>query len=167
MPTLWIIDGYNFIRQSRRFSVLEIEKGAAGRRAALRWLGQFAARTGERVRVVFDAPSGLHREPIEDRIEGVEVWKSRGGYSADEEIMALAKEKGEASIVISSDREIQTAAIKAGASILKSEEFEREVEKILHQDQTEEITRSQRTKGNAFRPPKEKQKPFRLLRKYQ
>ena len=47
MATLWIIDGYNFIRQSRRFSGLEAERGEKGKAAALRWLGRFSERTGE------------------------------------------------------------------------------------------------------------------------
>src|SRR5215813_6090330 len=131
MASLWIIDAYNFIRQSRRFSALEAEQGSLGRSAALRWLGDFSLRTGERVCVVFDAYSGLQREPLESHVHGLTVLASRGGYTADEEIIALAKEKGQAAVVVSSDREVLDAAMKAGVSVLKSEEFEREVAKIL------------------------------------
>ncbi|KAB2842469.1 NYN domain-containing protein [bacterium] len=169
MATLWIIDGYNFIRQSRRFAELEARNGARGKEAALRWLG-VGRRTGERVCVVFDAYSRLENEMKEDRLHGVRVLASRGGYTADEEIIAMAREKGAAAVVVSSDRAIQEAAVKAGASILKSDEFEREVAKILEGEAPdEEALRARRRpgKGDAFRPPKEKKKALALLKKYQ
>lgn len=170
MPTLWIIDGYNFIRTSRRFSELEAEHGAKGRRAALLWLAEFQERTGERVCVVFDAYSRLENVMKEENLHGVQILASRGGYTADEEIIAMARERGQAAVVVSSDRVIMEAAIKAGASILKSEEFEREVAKILEEEAPDEETlRSRRRpgKGEAFRPPKEKKKALALLKKYQ
>jgi uncharacterized protein len=170
MPTLWIIDGYNFIRQSSRFSELEAENTERGKAAALRWLGRFAERTGERLCVIFDAYTGIHREPIEQSTFGIQVLASRGGYTADEEIIALAREKGDAAVVVSSDREILDAAIKAGASVLKSQEFEREVGKILERGEAEdEEIRARRRpgKGSAFRPPREKKKAYIILRKYQ
>ncbi|HCU25415.1 MAG TPA: hypothetical protein DF383_10385 [Deltaproteobacteria bacterium] len=174
MATLWIIDAYNFIRQSRRFSELEAHDGPRGRRAALEWLGKFTAKTGERVSVVFDAYSGLHDKMLEERYRGLTVFSSRGGYTADEEIIAMVKQNRERAVVISSDRAILEAAIKAGASILKSDEFERELAKILQEEPSdkgdEEIqarARRRRTKGRAFQPPKEKKKALALLRKYQ
>lgn len=170
MATLWIIDGYNFIRQSRRFAELEARNGARGKEAALRWLGDFGFKTGERVCVVFDAYSRLENEMKEDRLHGLRVLASRGGYTADEEIIAMAREKGAAAVVVSSDRAIQEAAVKAGASILKSDEFEREVAKILEGEAPdEEALRARRRpgKGDAFRPPKEKKKALALLKKYQ
>jgi predicted RNA-binding protein with PIN domain len=171
MSTLWIIDGYNFIRQSPRFSELELKNGVKGRAAALNWLGRFGERTGEKLWVVFDAYSGLHNEMQKERIHGLTVLASRGGYTADEEIIALAQEKKDAAVVISSDRMIQEAAVKAGASILKSQEFEREVAKILDgpdfDDEAEERAARRAAKGQAFRPPKEKKKALALLKKYQ
>ena len=170
MATLWIIDGYNFIRQSRRFSELETKNGAQGKSAALRWLGKFGQLTGQRVCVVFDAYSRLENVMQEDRLHGLQILASRGGYTADEEIIAMAREKGQASVVVSSDRMIQEAAVKAGASILKSDEFEREVAKILEgeaPDEESQRVRRRPGKGDAFRPPKEKKKALALLKKYQ
>ncbi|MFO1463073.1 MAG: NYN domain-containing protein [bacterium] len=170
MPTLWIIDGYNFIRQSRRFAELEARHGARGKASALRWLGEFSARTGERLCVVFDAYSGLQRELQSSHPHGLTVLASRGGYTADEEIIAMVQAQGEAAVVVSSDRMILEAAVKAGASVLKSEEFEREVGKILEAEAPdEEVLRTRRRpgKGEAFRPPKEKKKALALLKKYQ
>ncbi|HKY62836.1 MAG TPA: NYN domain-containing protein [bacterium] len=171
MSKTWIVDGYNFIRQSPRFSELEIRDGDQGRAAALRWLGRFGQRTGEKVWVVFDAYSGLHSQMQKERIHGLTVWASRGGYTADEEIIALAREMRDAAVVISSDRMIQEAAVKAGASILKSQEFEREVAKILEgpafEDEAEERAARRPGRGQAFRPPKEKKKALALLKKYQ
>ena len=168
MPTLWIIDGYNFIRQSRRFAELEAADGAQGREAALRWLGRFQEETGERVRVVFDAYSGLAREPTVGKKYDVEIWLSRGGYTADEEIVALAQSLGQGCIVVSSDREVLDGAIRGGASVINSGEFEREVGKVFARDSgAAEHEASTRGKGRAFQPPKEKKKAFQLLRKYQ
>jgi len=171
MPTLWIIDGYNFIRQSSRFSEIEAENGAKGRKLALAWLARFGDETGERVRVVFDAYSSLRSDLKVEPFSGIEVYLSRGSYTADEEIIQMAQEKGESAVVVSSDRMIQDAAVKAGASILKSDEFEREVGKILDgpNDWDEDLGSKGRKpgKGNAFRPPKEKKKAFALLKKYQ
>lgn len=171
MSTIWIIDGYNFIRQSRRFSDLEAQDGLKGRAAALRWLGRFGKQTGEKVWVIFDAYSGLQEEMRREQIHGLTVLASRGGYTADEEIMALAKEKAEAAVVVSSDRMILEAAVRARASILKSDEFEREVAKILDgpscDDETEERAARRPGKGRAFQPPKEKKKALALLKKYQ
>jgi len=170
MATLWIIDGYNFIRQSRRFSGLEAERGEKGKAAALRWLGRFSERTGEKVCVVLDAYSGLHREMQELPVQGLQVLASRGGYTADEEIIAMVGEKGDAAVVVTSDKMILDAAIKSGASILKSDEFEREVAKILEGPLSEEEdfrTRRRPAKGNAFQPPREKKKALAILKKYQ
>lgn len=169
MPTLWIIDGYNFIRQSRRFAEQEARNGAKGRESALAWLGRFQDTTGERVRVVFDAYSGLEREPTVGQKFGVEVWLSRGGYTADEEIVALAENMREACIVVSSDRAVLAGSIRGGASIIHSDEFEREVGKILDRGfaDEEEEENGGRIKGRAYHPPKEKKKAYLLLRKYQ
>ncbi len=168
MSTLWIIDGYNFIRQSKRFSEREAQNTEQGKKAALQWLGRFAERTGERVCVIFDAYTGVHREMLEQHSFGVQVLASRGGYTADEEIVAMAKEKGQAAVVISSDKAILNGAIKAGTSVLTSGEFEREVGKILDNEQGEaELPRRSHTKGTAFQAPKEKKKAYFLLRKYQ
>jgi len=166
MPSLWIIDGYNFIRRSRRFSEWESKAPEEGRRAALQWLADFSALTGEKVSVVFDAYSGLHRDLKVDEFQGIQVIRSRGGYTADEEIIALAQEKGQGAIVISSDKEIQKAAVKSGASILESSEFERELAKIFEREGSSREA-ADRSKGNAFRPPKEKKKALSILRKYQ
>jgi uncharacterized protein len=168
MPSLWIIDGYNFIRQSRRFSEREAIAPEEGRRAALNWLKDFAQATGERVCVVFDAYSGLHRDPISEGFGGIQVIRSRGGYTADEEIIALSQEKKQGAIIVTSDKEILQAAVKAGAAILESLEFEREVAKILERGKTEdENDRPTPRRGNPFRPPKEKKKAFSILKKYQ
>src|SRR4030095_10270328 len=168
MASLWIIDGYNFIRQSRRFSEWEAKAPGEGRGAPLRGLADFAAATRERVSVIFDAYSGLHRDPIAESFQGIQVVRSRGGYTADEEIIALAQEKGEGVIIVSSDKEILKTAVQAGASILEAREFEREAGKILQQGGGRgDDNASIRRKGNPFQPPKEKKKAFAILRKYQ
>lgn len=167
MASLWIIDGFNFIRQSRRFAEREARDPEPGKIAALRWLARFAEQTGERVCVVLDAYSGLHRNPIFEELGGIQIIHSRGAYTADEEILAMVQERGQAAIVISSDKAVLKGALQAGASILESQEFEREVGRILEREGEEELPRLGHGKGQAFRPPKEKKKALALLRKYQ
>ena len=165
---LWIIDGYNFIRGARRFADLEARQPAEGRRQALEWLGRFAQVTGEQVWVVMDAYSGLHAEMLAAERGGIRILSSRGAYTADEEIAELAKQHGAAALVVSSDKAVQRAAVKAGALIIASDEFEREVAKILERDlEAEAGAEAGRQAGNAFQPPKEKKKAMARLRKYQ
>lgn len=168
MATRWIIDGYNFIRSSRRFAEWEAEEPQAGRRAALEWLGDFSQMTGQGVTVVFDAYSGVERTLKENSAFGITVLESRGSYTADEEILALAQALGERAVVVSSDREVQTGALRAGCSILTSQEFERELAKIFWAHDRDEGEDPEDTpRGRAFRPPKEKKKAYQLLRKFQ
>lgn len=171
MPTTWLIDGYNFIRTSKRFGGWEAESPQEGREAALRWLGEFAQLTEEVLWVIFDAYSRLAKERANKNQYGLQIIESRGSYTADEEIVELARERGESAIVISSDREVLENAKKAGAGILTSQEFEREVAKILTVQnnlfQEEHFYSNHRNKGTAFRPPKEKKKAYQRLRRYQ
>lgn len=170
MATLWIIDAYNLIRNSRGFSGLEAEQPELGRQAALDWLADFRSVTGQGVWAIFDAYSGVHQKPIEKFHEGIKILESRGGYTADEEIALLARQKREGAVVVSSDKEVIEAAIQAGSSVLTSEEFEREVEKILAkawEEAEEGLPNDLPKKGRAFQPPKEKKKAYQILRKYQ
>ena len=167
MPSQWIIDGFNFIRTSRRFAEWEAEAPEAGRTAALEWLGDFSQSTGQAVTVVFDAYSSMERAMKESSAFGITVLESRGSYTADEEILALAQKLGQGAIVVSSDREVQEGAVRAGCSILSSQEFEREVGKIFAAEEEDENFPARKGPGAAFRPPKEKKKAFQLLRKFQ
>ncbi len=170
MASLWIIDGYNFIRVSRRFSAWEGEAPEAGREAALRWLGEFSQLTGQEVCVILDAYGGVHQKMKQRRAFGIEILESRGGYTADEEILNQAKILGERAIVISSDREVLQGAIRAGCSVLSSQEFENEVEKIRRHFRENAHNFPGATPSpppRSVTPPKEKKKAFQILRKYQ
>ncbi len=169
MASIWLIDGYNFIRCSRRFEEWEAKDPEAGKAAALKWLGEFAQSTGEILWVVFDHYSSLERERTESKAYGLKVILSRGAYTADEEIVAMVQDLGERAIVISSDKEVLSGARRNGASILSSQEFEREVAKVLQalSGEREDLTPWPETTGRAFKPPKEKKKAYQKLRKYQ
>lgn len=173
MASIWIIDGYNFIRCSRRFSAWEAEAPEEGRDAALAWLGEFAGWSGEEIWVVFDHYSSLERERRELNTHGLKILLSRGSYTADEEILTLVRDMGERAIVISSDREVQRGSRSAGASILSSQEFERELAPIIQRIHRESGWEEE---DEAPLPPKgksgpkvsgEKKKAILKLRKYQ
>lgn len=173
MASVWIIDGYNFIRCSRRFSAWEAEAPEEGRDAALAWLGEFAGWSGEELWVVLDHYSSLERERRELSAHGLKVLLSRGSYTADEEILALVQEMGERAIVISSDREVQRGARSAGATILSSPEFERELAPILQRihresgEGDEDLTPLPPRGKSGPKVPREKKKAILKLRKYQ
>lgn len=169
MASIWLIDGYNFIRCSRRFDEWEAEDPEAGKAAALEWLGEFSQGTGEELWVVLDHYSSLERERREFGAYGLKVLLSRGAYTADEEILTLTEDLGERAIVVSSDREVQQGALRRGACILSSQEFEREVAKVLRRlrgDEEEDFSEFE-SRGAPFKVPKEKKKAYAKLRKYQ
>ncbi|MCP5467792.1 MAG: NYN domain-containing protein [Deltaproteobacteria bacterium] len=169
MASHWIIDAYNFIRQSPYLSNIEVHQEERAKEELFQFLNDFAEITQEKIIVVFDAYSGTHSEPIK-KIKGyLSIIESRGSYTADEEIIMLAQSLREAAIVISSDREVMRGASKAGASILSSSEFEREVDKILdlYEAISEDPDRFSGLPPKRTQVPKEKKKAYRLLRKYQ
>lgn len=170
MATLWIIDGYNFIRQSRRFAEIEAREHAKGEMLAIEYLAKFSKVTEQGLVVVFDNYSSLNQVPKEEQIAGIKILRSRGGYTADEEIIELAEQYGEGCIVISSDRAILEASIRSKASILTSGEFERELSKIFDSigvENDREAPRRQNKQGRAFTPPKEKKKAYNILKRFQ
>ena len=167
MATTWILDAYNFIRSSRRFAEWEAEDPEEGKLAAVEWLARFAEITQFPLCLVFDAYSGLQKNMIDKSTLGIKILESRGGYTADEEIIAMSQDLKEAAVVVSSDREIQRAVIQSGSSILGSEEFEREAAKVLKARDGDEGEDPAPRKGMAFRPPKEKKRAYQLLRSFQ
>jgi len=120
-----IIDGYNLIRQSvslRRFERLSLERG---RGELIRMVAGYRKARGHRITVVFDG--WMTGSPEEERFreDGVHIVYSRRGETADEVIKRMARSwRGSEIIVVSSDREVADAAVKAGGVAISSPEFE-------------------------------------------
>jgi predicted RNA-binding protein with PIN domain len=120
-----IIDGYNLIRQSPWLSLLDARDLEAGREALLQTLSDYRRRRPQhKITVVFDGWQGGAFQESRDLCQGVGVIYSRRGERADEVIKRFLKRERSKVVMVSSDRELQDFAEKAGATWVAAEEFE-------------------------------------------
>lgn len=131
MPSVWLLDAFNFIRQSQDLAVLESRDFEKAKEVLVQRLKQFAEITQEPLWCVFDATGSANLHRTEEPRGKVKILYTRGGETADEYILEVAQEKKQAAIVISSDREILTGAKRAGSATLSSQEFERVLRRAL------------------------------------
>jgi len=124
MPVHIIIDGYNLIRQSSRWSMLDIQDLQLGREALLEALAEYKKKRAHRITVVFDAAGAPGFMDRNDKVRGISVRYSNPGESADTLIKRMAKQLGEKALVVSSDRDITDYAAGRGAAVIGSPEFE-------------------------------------------
>ena len=119
-----IIDGYNVIHATRGsdddWMHLSLERA---RNALLGFLLAKRRPKKERVTVVFDGSSGLH--PRESAVHGLEVVFSEAGVTADTLIcnMITSAPNPRSLLIVSDDRQIKNAAVKAGSKPLASRTF--------------------------------------------
>jgi len=119
-----IVDGYNLIRQSDVLRIHERQSLEAGRKALVHLLTGYRKIRGYRITVVFDGwLSGAPQEE-RDREAGIDIIYSRRGEKADEVIKRLARQRTDETIIVTSDRPVMDAAIRAGAAAIPSREFE-------------------------------------------
>ena len=109
-----LIDGYNLMAVT----------GHDDREALLRALGRFRKAKSHKITIVFDGTHGGTFGGDRYHTEGVEVLFSPITVQADDTIEEmLASSKGAGFLVVSSDRRIQSAAQRSGATPVSSEEF--------------------------------------------
>ena len=116
----WVVDGYNLIRRDPDLSARESLTLETGRTALLHRLAPVARRLGDEFTVVFD---GARREGADPSGGQIRVMFSRPPESADDVVIRLAGQWREGVVIVSSDRTVQTAARRAGATVLSSEQF--------------------------------------------
>ncbi|HWP45814.1 MAG TPA: NYN domain-containing protein [Candidatus Limnocylindrales bacterium] len=131
-----IIDGYNFIGRSRK---LRIEDPHC-REKLFRKLTDYCRLRKKDVIVVFDGAClgpGVDKKRTYGRIT---ILYSSGGLSADEEIVRLirADKQKKQLLVVTSDHEVQNYAKSMGTQVTKSEEFERDIERVFAQNRGRE-----------------------------
>lgn len=123
MKLLVIVDGYNLLGVRARGYSTSNFMTEASRERLIQELSGYHHRKGHAVTVVFDGwRDGLGTEHREFR-SGVEVVYSKRGEQADQVIQRLAQEQGRDCAVVSSDREVATAARAAGAFVMGAQEF--------------------------------------------
>jgi len=133
MPLELIIDGYNLIRQSDSLSILDAQNLEQGREALLERLVAYHKVRGHPITVVFDGWGGFNLSSTRTRHEGIQVVYTGKGETADEWIQRRVGGV-QYGAVVTSDREIQQHAERAGLSAIPSNEFERKMEAALAAD---------------------------------
>jgi predicted RNA-binding protein with PIN domain len=119
-----VIDGYNFIRQSRKFSDLDRQDLQSGREALVEALAAYKKIKSYAMTVVFDgtaAPAGM---PRRDNQRGIKLCYSAPGESADTVIKRMATREKEKMLVVTSDNDIVRYCESMGAAVIGSPEFE-------------------------------------------
>jgi len=165
-----IIDGYNLIRQSRELREFEARELALGRQALLVRLAEYRlSRPGHKVTVVFDGGVAGGRQESRDRQQGLGIVYSRRGETADEVIKRLlAKERARA-VVVTSDRELQYFAERAGAAWIGAPQFEMSHLQVRDPAAPDEVDPDNpgpaAKKGPARRLPKRQRRRQQRLRK--
>jgi predicted RNA-binding protein with PIN domain len=119
-----IVDGYNLIRQSDVLRLHERQSMEAGRKALVYLLAGYRRARGHRITVVFDGWLGGPPQEERDREAGIDIIYSRRGEKADEVIKRLARQHANETLVVTSDRPVMDAAIRAGVTAVPSREFE-------------------------------------------
>lgn len=119
-----IIDGYNLIRQSDVLRLHERQGLEAGRKALVHLLSGYRRDRGHRITIIFDGWIGGPSQEERDREAGIDIIYSRRGEKADEVIKRLARRHTDEMIVVTSDRSIMDAVLRAGVTAVSSREFE-------------------------------------------
>jgi predicted RNA-binding protein with PIN domain len=135
----WLIDGYNVIRREPDLRAHEAESLEAGRRALLQLLARAHRDPRDEFTVVFDGAKVAGGAPSPGRIRTI---FSRPPHTADDELIRLARQWQSGAVVVTSDRRIQDAARRAGATALTAERFLEALESGLSAG-----TEPRRTKG--------------------
>lgn len=159
-----VIDGYNLIRQSRQFSLLEQQGLQAGRDGLIDFLAAYKKYKAHKITVVFDgrqAPPGL---PRTERLKGIHVRYSRQGELADTVIKRMAARERERLLVVSSDSEVVHFAAAQGSATISVAEFEDRLAMVQYEGQ-QEIDEYGTADG--WQPTTKKKGPARRLSKRQ
>lgn len=159
-----VIDGYNLIGS---------ESGLGGALEHKRnWLIQKLIRyqgiKKYNLTVIFDGwRSGQSQETAEPA-GGIVVIYSRLGEKADAVIVRLARTKAAGAVVVTSDREIQSAVERFGATAVSASEFGRilrSLDRSYDADDEEEVEVAPVKKGNANRLSKSARRQNDKLKK--
>ena len=129
-----VIDGYNLIRQSPTFSVIERRSLEEGRDVLLECLASYKKVKHHSITVVFDGTGADTHMERRIRWKGIAVVFSRPGELADSVIKRIATRERERAIVVTSDREVASFVSQQGSATIGSVEFENKIRMATHTD---------------------------------
>lgn len=122
---LLLIDGYNVIRQTPPYRELAASDLESARAALVSDVGAYADRSFEAT-VVFDGHLNPSSNGEPHKVAGVTVIFSRYGVDADSVIELLARtarERGDDTVVVTSDAQTQWAVLGGSVARMSSPEF--------------------------------------------
>lgn len=120
-----IVDGYNVIRQTPPYRELAENDLDAARAALVSDVAAYAAAEW-RATVVFDGHLNPDSDGVEHHVSDVTVIFSRFGREADSVIEALARdarERGDETVVVTSDAQTQWTVLGGSVGRMSSSEF--------------------------------------------
>lgn len=173
MSTHIILDGYNIIRQSSALLNLEAESLEEGRNGLIKLLGKYKKVRSYAITVVFDGWQSDNAFRSRDKISGINIIYTSRGEKADDLIKKMAEKMKTQAVVVTSDRDIATFAIKHGAVVIPSPEFENKIRMVtdgtfevedFSEDEPEKLTGTKK-KGPARRISKIERKKRNKLNK--
>ncbi len=156
-----IIDGYNLIRQSNTFSVIERQDIQLGREALLDTLAAYQKIKRHMITVVFDGTNAPAFSQHKNRVQGIKVKFSRSGEVADTVIKRMVNREKEKALVVSSDLDIVNFATAKGAATISSSEFEEKISQALYM----EIKGVESKEESGWSPTTKKKGPSKRLSK--
>lgn len=121
-----IVDGYNVIHQTPQYSMLAEEGLDLARAALVSDVSSLAASEGWKATVVFDGHANPRSNGVTHRLVNVRVIFSKFGVEADAVVESLAKasrERGDETVVVTSDAQLQWAVLGGSVGRMSSAEF--------------------------------------------
>ena len=158
-----IIDGYNFIRQSKRLSILDLQDIQWGRETLVDMLAAYKRVKPHRITVVFDGTRAPAFSQQRDRHKGISIIFSHQGESADTVIKKMAYQERHGALVVSSDQDIVQAAAASGAATVSTKDFENKLAMSMDIDRFQ----IDRDSYSGWQPTTIKKGPSRRLSKRQ
>jgi len=129
-----IVDGYNLIRQSHTFRKFDLRDLQLGRETLVNALAAYRDIKKHRITVVFDGANSTSYMDRRDRVRGVDIKFSSNGELADDVIKRMCDHDRGKAIVVSSDREVVNYALRTGAEVMTSPEFEEKMKMATRMD---------------------------------
>ncbi len=118
-----IIDGYNLIRQIPELSQKERISLEAGRQFLIMKLAHYKKVKPHAITVVFDGKSEMSEFASHHKEQGIEIYFSPSGRTADDIIHDLLQNESSRALVVSSDKGVWRHAHKADATAIGAPEF--------------------------------------------